>query len=144
MVDDVKKPKSTHSLIKLTSQQSPPPGRDNQHNNNQTILISTTKDQDIDIPPNVFNYNTATTTATTADQNRNQKDLLKMTLEEIQQWEEENYKAEDRAEEAVNPNSNWIILAAMAFHSDIFLTNFTNRNDTHTTKKSTGTCNLGQ
>eukprot|EP00751_Fragilariopsis_kerguelensis_P002952 CAMPEP_0170809312 /NCGR_PEP_ID=MMETSP0733-20121128/33953_1 /TAXON_ID=186038 /ORGANISM="Fragilariopsis kerguelensis, Strain L26-C5" /LENGTH=808 /DNA_ID=CAMNT_0011164985 /DNA_START=53 /DNA_END=2479 /DNA_ORIENTATION=+ len=109
---------------------SPPPHRDYQRNKNQTIPTTTTKDQDfdseiptittkdqaIDVPQDfswfTFDTTTATTTATTADQNRNQ-DSSEMTLEEeFQQWEEEHYEAEDRAEQAAWPKSKWEILAA--------------------------------
>ena len=43
-----------------------------------------------------------------------------MTLEEeMQQWEDEHYTAEDRVEEAARPKSEWMILAA-AMDSSIF------------------------
>ena len=95
MANDVKKPKSIHSLTKLISQESPHSGRDHQDNNNQTSPIIATKDQAIDIPSNFSDiYDTATTTATTVDQkphkNRNQNDSSELTQEEeMQQWEDD-------------------------------------------------------
>ena len=56
-----------------------------------------------------------TTTATTSGT----ATAAAMTLEEFQQWEDEHYEAEDRAEEAINPTSKWILLAA-ALDADIF------------------------
>ena len=111
MANNVQKPKSTNYLTKLTSQTSFPSGRDHQYNSNQTIPTITTKDQAIDIPPNFIDtYDTATTTATTAGQNphekQNQNNSSEMTLEEeMQQYENEHYAAEDRVEEAARPKS---------------------------------------
>ena len=101
---------------------------DTSDNNDHKITLEDifpdTSDDDegmpIDFDMFAFDPTTATTTATTADQNRNQEDLSEMTLdEEFQQWEEEHYEAEDRAEQAAWPKSKWEILA-LDMNADIF------------------------
>ena len=139
MVIDVHKTSSSDYPTKLTSTVSLPSGRDHQHNSNQTIPTTITKDQAIDIPPGFFDTSddTATTTATnqcnptilTITTNRqlrvatiieNQEDFYEMTLEEqMQQYDDEQYAVEDRAEEAVRPKSECEILAA-AMDSSLF------------------------
>ena len=133
---DVNIPSSSDYPTEQTPPVSPLPHRDYQHNKKKTIPTTMTKDQDFDseainVPSSIsdtsnqdfnwftFDPTTATTTATTVDQNRNQKESSEMTPEEFQQWEKEHYEEEDRIEQAAWPKSKWCLLAA-ALHADIY------------------------
>ena len=129
------KPRSSYYLTKLTPPVSPPLCRDYQRNNNQTIPTTTTQDQIIDtshVFPDTLDDNDHKITLEHIFPDTNDDDdkftpsisnivpaiemttvmttdtvtTTAMTLEEeIQQWEEEHYAAEDRAEQAAWPTS---------------------------------------
>ena len=133
MAIDVNKPSSSNYPTKLTPPVSLPPCRDYQRNKNQPIPTTTTKDPDFEsVFPDTSDYNDdhkitlehifpdtdddddkftpsisnsfpaiETTTAMTSDT----ATTVVMTLEEFQQWGEEHYAAEDRAEQADWPTS---------------------------------------
>ena len=85
---------------KPTSQAPTPLRRGHQHNNNQMILTTPTKDQAIAIPPGFSDTS-------------NQDDFNKMTLgEQMQQCDDEQYVVKDKAEDAARPKNKWMILAA--------------------------------
>ena len=88
----------------------------------EQIFPDTSDDDDNDdqFTPNMFDIDPKIETTTATTTGTNTATTAEVTLEEFQQWEDEHYEAEDRTEEAINPTSNWIILAVMAMDSDIF------------------------